>query len=191
MPRRRRPAAARRAARRRQLRIPASPAIAGVHAGGPAVARARDRRQHGDLQSGRHLTGEDAAGRRSAAIVLRRQLRREVRRKQRPAVSLFRAAPRSQPVPFRYRGVQPTDVQGVDRRGAGAGARSVRLRLLLRSARCSRRSRTNAHARGRFRAGPWRSTRRGCRDQRWLLDAPLRQESRPYSGQAFKSVRSG
>ena len=57
MPRRRRPAAGRRAARRRQLRIPAAPTVAGVHAGGAAVSRARDRGQHGDLQPDRHGAG--------------------------------------------------------------------------------------------------------------------------------------
>ena len=37
--------------------------------------------------------------------------------------------------------------------------------------------RTNADARRRFRAGPWRSRRRGGRHQRRLLDAPLRKGS--------------
>ena len=69
-------------------------------------------------------------------------------------------------------------VQGVDRRRTGAGARPVRLRLLLRRARRSRGPRTNADARGRFRAGPRRSTWRGCRHQRRLLDAPVRKGSR-------------
>ena len=177
MPRRRWPAAGRRAARRRQLRIPASTAVADVHAGGPAVARARDRRQHGDLQFDRHRAGQDAAGRRPAAIVLRRQLRREVWRQQRPTLSLLRAAPRSQPIPVRYRGVQRTAVQGVDRRSTGAGARSIRFWRVLRRARCSRHPRTHADARGRFRAGPRRFTRRGRRHQRRLLDAQLRKGS--------------
>ena len=100
----------------------------------------------------RHRAGQDAAGRRSAAIVLRRQLRREVRRQQRPAVSVLRAPPRSQPLPLGYRRVRRTAVQGVDRRRAGAGARPVRLRLLLRPARRPRHPRTNAHARRRCRA---------------------------------------
>ena len=110
-------------------------------------------------------------------LVLRRQLRREVGRQQRPAVSVLRAAPGSQPLSLGYRGVRRAHVQGVDRRRAGAGARPVRLRLLLRRARRPRGPRTNAHARGRFRAWPRRPTWRGRRDQRRLLDAPLRKGS--------------
>ena len=177
MPRRRRPAAARRAARRRQLRVPAPAPVAGVHPGGAAVARPGDRRQHRDLQPDRHRAGQDAAGRRSAALVLRRQLRREVRRQQRPSLSMLRTAPGSQPLPLEHRRVQRTAVQGVDRRRAGAGARPVRLRLLLRRPRRSRGPRTPADARRRCRAGPRRSRWPGRGDQRWLLDAPLRKGS--------------
>ena len=110
-------------------------------------------------------------------LVLRRQLRREVGRQQRPSVPVLRAAPRSQPLPLGYRGVRRAHVQGVDRRRAGASARPVRLRLLLRPARRPRDHRTNAHARGRFRPWPRRSTGRGRCDQRRLLGAPLRQGS--------------
>ena len=74
-------------------------------------------------------------------LVLRRQLRREVWRQQRSSLSVLRGAPRSQPLPLGYRGVQRADVQGVDRRRAGAGARPVHVRLLLRRARRSRGSR--------------------------------------------------
>ena len=178
MPRRGRPAAGRRAARRRQLRMSAPAPVAGIHTRRPVVARTRDRRQHGDLHAHRHRAGQDAAGRRSAAPVLRRQLRREVRRQQRPSVSVLRAPPRSQPLSLEHRRVRHAHVQGVDRRCAGASARAVRLRVLLRSARYPREPRTNADAGGRFRAWPRRSRwpRRG--DQRWLLDAPVRERSR-------------
>ena len=191
MPRCGRPAADRRAARRRQLRISAPAPVAGVHTRRSVVARTRYRRQHGDLLAHRHRAGQDAAGRRSAAPVLRRQLRWEVGRQQRSAVSMLRTAPGLQPLPLEYRGVRRAHVQGVDRRRAGAGARAVRLRLLLRPARRPRGPRTNAHARRRFRSWTRRSTGRGRRDQRRLLDTPASEGIRRYSGRAFRSAPSG
>ena len=151
----------------------------------------RDRRQHRDLQSDRHRAGEDTAGPGSTAIVLRRQLRREVRRQQRPSISVLRAAPRSQPLPFRNRRVCRTPVQGVDRRGAGAGARAVCLRVLLRAARRPRDPRARAHTCRRCRARARWSGRPGRCHQRRLLDAPLRAGIRRYSGRPFRSARSG
>ena len=82
-------------------------------------------------------------------------------------------------------------VQGVDRRRAGAGARPIRLRLLLRPARRSRDPRTPADARRRCRAGPRRSARRGRRHQRRVLDAPLRQGSVGAREDTSRSARSG
>ena len=72
-------------------------------------------------------------------LVLRRQLRWEVGRWQRPSLSLLRAPPRSQSLPVRYRRLRRTPVQGVDRRCAGAGPGPVCLRLVLRIARRPRR----------------------------------------------------
>ena len=112
-----------------------------------------------------------------AAAVLRRQLRREVGRQQRPAVSVLRAPPRSQSLPLGDRRLRRTAVQGVDRRRAGAGAWPVRLRLLLRGARRPRRARTIAHARRRCRAWARRPGWRRRGHQRQLLDAPVRKGS--------------
>ena len=191
MSRRGRPAAGRRTARRRQLCTSASAPVAGVHTRRPVVARTRDRRQHGDLHADRHCAGQDAARRRSAALVLRRQLRREVGRQQRPSVSVLRAAPGSQPLPLEYRGVRRTHVQGVDRRRAGAGARSARLRFLLRPARRPRDPWTNAHARRRFRAGTRWSRRCRRRDQRSASGRAASEGIRRYSARAFRPARSG
>ena len=85
---------------------------------------------------------------------------------------------------------QRTPVQGVDRRGAGAGARAVCLRVLLRPARRPRDPRAPAHTRRRCRAGTRWSGRPGRGDQRRVLDAPVRGIRR-CSGRTFRSAPNG
>ena len=107
-----------------RLRAAAAGALARLRADGGAVARARHRRQHRDLQPGRHRAAALAAGGASAgAGVLADRRHRGTRR--RAAVSLLRAHPQR-------------DV-GVRRHGRVRDRRAATWRWTARSSRCSAR----------------------------------------------------
>ena len=98
----------------------------------PSCALALEWREHGDLQPDQYRRSQNAPCRRSAEPVLRRQFRRQVRRKQRTAVSVFRTAARSQPVPVRHLRFQGNPLQSDDRWHSRRSARPVRVGQLLR-----------------------------------------------------------